>query len=155
MLRFPHCLQGRLTDGGKFVSLKHLPRSTHQEHFLLLALISVRGLANPQGLVRSEGLGTFKTCIHPIGSRTRLREWGRMKFNRSAIYRCRAVAQTVSRRLPTAAARIRAQVRLCGICGRQSGTGHVFFEYIGYPCQSFHKLLHTQHLASGAGTIRQ
>jgi hypothetical protein len=29
----------------------------------------------------------------------------------------------VSRRLPTAAARVRGQVRSCGICGRKSGTG--------------------------------
>jgi hypothetical protein len=30
------------------------------------------------------------------------------------------MAQAVSHRLPTAAARVRAQVRSCGICGRQS-----------------------------------
>jgi hypothetical protein len=29
----------------------------------------------------------------------------------------RAIAQAVSRRLPTAAARVRVQVRSCGICG--------------------------------------
>jgi hypothetical protein len=34
----------------------------------------------------------------------------------------RAIAQAVSRRLPNAAARVRAPVRLCGICGGQSGT---------------------------------
>jgi hypothetical protein len=34
--------------------------------------------------------------------------------------------------------------------------GQVFSEYVGYPCQfSFHHLLHTQHLPSGAGTIGQ
>jgi hypothetical protein len=38
----------------------------------------------------------------------------------------RAIAQAVSRRLPTAAARVRAQVRLCGICGGQLGTGAGF-----------------------------
>jgi hypothetical protein len=35
----------------------------------------------------------------------------------------RAITQTVSRRLPTAAAPVRAQVKLGGICGGQSGTG--------------------------------
>jgi hypothetical protein len=35
----------------------------------------------------------------------------------------RAIAQAVSRRLPTAAMRVRARVRLCRICGEQSGTG--------------------------------
>jgi hypothetical protein len=32
----------------------------------------------------------------------------------------------------------------------------VFSEYFGFPCQfTFHRLLHTQHLTSGAGTIGQ
>jgi hypothetical protein len=38
-----------------------------------------------------------------------------------------AIAQAVSRWLPTAAPRVRARVRLCGICGGQSGTGAGFF----------------------------
>jgi hypothetical protein len=34
--------------------------------------------------------------------------------------------------------------------------GQVFSEYFGFPCQfSFHGLLHTLHLSSGAGTIGQ
>jgi hypothetical protein len=58
----------------------------------------------------------------------------------------RAIAQAVSRRLPTAAARVRAQVRSCGICGGQSGTGAVFSEYFGFSCQfSFHRLFHAHH----------
>jgi hypothetical protein len=32
----------------------------------------------------------------------------------------------------------------------------VFSEYFGFPCQfSFHRLLHVQHLSSGAGTVGQ
>jgi hypothetical protein len=38
----------------------------------------------------------------------------------------RAIAQAVSSRLPTAADRVRARVRLCGICGGQSSTGAGF-----------------------------
>jgi hypothetical protein len=38
----------------------------------------------------------------------------------------RVMAQAVSRRLPTAAASVRALVRSCGICGGQSGTGGRF-----------------------------
>jgi hypothetical protein len=34
--------------------------------------------------------------------------------------------------------------------------GQVFFESFSFPCQfAFHKLLHTHHLSSGAGTIGQ
>jgi hypothetical protein len=65
----------------------------------------------------------------------------------------RAVVQAVSRRLPTAAAQVRSQVRSCGICGGQSVTGQVSSEYFGFPCQfSFYQMFHN-HLSSGAGTI--
>jgi hypothetical protein len=45
----------------------------------------------------------------------------------------RAIAQAVSRRLPTAAARVRAQVRSCGICGGQSGTEAGFLRVLRFP----------------------
>jgi hypothetical protein len=62
MLRIPHCLENRLTDGGKAVSPRDTPYFTPQKHYF-----NVSGshfcyrLSNPQGLVRPEGLGTFKT----------------------------------------------------------------------------------------------
>jgi hypothetical protein len=67
------------------------------------------------------------------------------------------MAQAVSRRLPTAEARGRAQVKSCGICGGGTGTGQVFSEYFGFPCQfSFNRLLRIHYdLLSGAGTIGQ
>jgi hypothetical protein len=69
----------------------------------------------------------------------------------------RAIGQEASRRFPTPAARVRAQVKSCGIYGGKLALGQVFFEYFGFPCQfSFHRLLQIHHhLSSGAGTIGQ
>jgi hypothetical protein len=47
-----------------------------------------------------------------------------------------AIAQAVSRRLPTAAAPVRAQVRSCGICGGQNGTGVGFLRVLLFPRRS-------------------
>jgi hypothetical protein len=46
MLRIPHCLDNRLTDGGKVVSLTHRPHSTAQIHyyFYVSLLITVFGM---------------------------------------------------------------------------------------------------------------
>jgi hypothetical protein len=52
--------------------------------------------------------------------------------------RCgRAVAQAVSRWLPTAAARVRARVWSSGICGGQSGAGAGFLRVFRVPLPTF------------------
>jgi hypothetical protein len=68
----------------------------------------------------------------------------------------RAIAQEVSGRLPTAAVRVRSQVRSCQICGGKSGTGACFVsEYFGSPCEfSFHRLLHTHHRLHHPGLVK-
>jgi hypothetical protein len=67
-----------------------------------------------------------------------------------------SIAQAVSRRLQIATARVRSRVRSYGICGGQSDTGPGFLGVLGFPCQFLlHWLLHTHHVASGAGTIGQ
>jgi hypothetical protein len=48
----------------------------------------------------------------------------------------RAVAQTVSRWLPTAAARVRVRAA-CGVCGGQSGTGGGFLRVLRFPLPVF------------------
>jgi hypothetical protein len=64
-----------------------------------------------------------------------------------------AIAQAVSRLLPTAAAWVRSQV---GFVVDKVALGQFFSEYFGFPCQfSFHRLLPNHHLSSGAGTISQ
>jgi Ni,Fe-hydrogenase I cytochrome b subunit len=45
----------------------------------------------------------------------------------------RAIAQAVSRRLPTAAARVQARVRSYAICGEESGTGAGFLQVLRFP----------------------
>jgi hypothetical protein len=69
----------------------------------------------------------------------------------------RAMSQAVSRRLPNEAARVRAQVRSCEICGGQCGTRAGFLGVLQFPLPiSFHRLLHTHHhLSSGTGAINQ
>jgi hypothetical protein len=55
----------------------------------------------------------------------------------------RAIAQAVSRWLPTAMARVRARVWLSVICGGLSGVGTGFLRVLRFPLQSsFHQILH-------------
>jgi hypothetical protein len=49
----------------------------------------------------------------------------------------RAIAQAVSRWLPTAAVRVRARVWLSGICGGQNGAGAGFLRVLRFPLPIF------------------
>jgi hypothetical protein len=66
------CLDNRLTDGGKFASLKRWPLLFSPE-----ILCSASGhhfrwrLIKPQGLLGPEVLGKLIKIIHLVGSRTR------------------------------------------------------------------------------------
>jgi hypothetical protein len=68
-----------------------------------------------------------------------------------------AIAQAVSRRLPTEAARVRAPVKLCGICGRESGTGAGFLLVLRFPLRIRFPPIAPQSSSSssGASTIGQ
>jgi hypothetical protein len=57
-----------------------------------------------------------------------------------------AIAQAVSRWLPTAAARVRARSGHVGSVVDKVALGQVFSEYFGSLCQSpFHQILHHDH----------
>jgi hypothetical protein len=60
------------------------------------------------------------------GSQGRNQQESRSKLDR-------AIAQAVSRWLPTATVRVRAQVRLCGICDGQCGAGAGFLRVLRFP----------------------
>jgi hypothetical protein len=62
----------------------------------------------------------------------------------------RAIAEAVSRWLPTEATRVRARVWQVGFAMDKVASGQVSSEYFGFPCQnrSFHQLLH-HHSHSG------
>jgi hypothetical protein len=56
----------------------------------------------------------------------------------------RAVAQAITRRFPTPAARAQSQVRLCGFVIDKQMLGQVFSEYFSFPCHPLHRLLNIQ-----------
>jgi hypothetical protein len=69
----------------------------------------------------------------------------------------RAIAQAVSRSFPTAAVRVRARVRPCGIFGGRSGTRADFLRVLRFPLPIFILPIAPQSpsLSPGAGTIGQ
>jgi hypothetical protein len=58
---------------------------------------------------------------------------GRNNTERSCLNLGRVIAQTVSRRLPNAAACVRARIRSYGISGGQNGTGADFLRVLQFP----------------------
>jgi hypothetical protein len=67
----------------------------------------------------------------------------------------RAIAQAVSRSLPTAAARVRARVWSNGICGGPSGAGAGFLRVLRFPLPIFIPPNSPSSQSPGAGTIGQ
>jgi hypothetical protein len=70
MLTIPHSLDSRLIAGGD-VNLTRWPSSAFKKHFffLSLVLVSVRGWAKSEGLVRLERFGKLKKenqLLHPV-----------------------------------------------------------------------------------------
>jgi hypothetical protein len=71
MLKIPHCLDNRITDGGKVLSPKHPPHFTPQKHYFyyyyyVYDTYFCYKLSKPQGLVRPERLGKFKKITSSV-----------------------------------------------------------------------------------------
>jgi hypothetical protein len=91
MLRIPHCLDNRLTDGGKVVSPTHLPYFTPQKHYFSASGTHFcQRLSKPLGLVRPEGLGKFKNSPHTY-TYTQATEFVLYKTNSVALVRERTI----------------------------------------------------------------
>jgi hypothetical protein len=72
MLKIPHCLDNRLTDGGKAISFTQRPLSISQKHYFSASGTNFGyRLSKQQDLVLTEELGKLKAFIHLIASRTR------------------------------------------------------------------------------------
>jgi hypothetical protein len=119
--------------------------SYHLQHFFVLSTIPCIPL--PRSLL-PPFKQWMKLHLHPpAGAATCVSTW-----------QGRAIAQAVSRWLPTATARVQTRVLVMwDFVVNKVALGQVFSEYFGYPCQSsFHQFLHNHHhLSSGAGTIGQ
>jgi hypothetical protein len=77
---------------------------------------SLTWILSPQGDSANPRAHIFFFC-----SDTNYKQNGHLKFPKVYGMSC-AIAQAVIRRFPTAAPRVRTQIRLCGICGGQSCT---------------------------------
>jgi hypothetical protein len=73
MLRIPHCLNSRLTDGGKYVNLKRRPPlySSDTLFFSAFGTHFCERLSKPQDLVQSGVFGKLKKITHLIGPQIR------------------------------------------------------------------------------------
>jgi hypothetical protein len=67
----------------------------------------------------------------------------------------RAIAEAVSRWLPTAAARVQSRIWSSGICGGQSGVGAGFLRVLRFPLAIFIPPNSPSSQSPGAGTIGQ
>jgi hypothetical protein len=100
---------------------------------------SVRISAGVLAILR-EGFSWFFSvppdkCRHSTSMRTRSLAWKLFPIHYSQVITTfgRAITQAVSRRFPNATARVRVQLRSCGICCGQSGTWEGFLRVLRFP----------------------
>jgi hypothetical protein len=103
--------------------------------FLTLPGLELRPLGRParsQSLYRLRYLGSWYggVAVAILNKQSRIVNRG---DHHTWVLEGRAMAQAVSRWLPTAVARVRSQVKSCGIRGGQSGTGARFLRVLRFP----------------------
>jgi hypothetical protein len=94
----------------------------------------------------------FTFSSHPSFSVIRL-YFGPTYVGLPKLYCGRAIAQAVSRWLPTAVARVRARVLSSGICGGQSGAGADFLRVLRFPLPIFIQPNFPSPQSPRAGTV--
>jgi hypothetical protein len=100
--------------------------------------VSIHAISAASGCIQSSEVPSAQVATLPVHGYSSLPNY--------------QIAQAVSRRLPTAAARVGSQVRSCGICSEQSGNGGGFLRVLQFPLQI---PISPTHLSPGAGTIGQ
>jgi hypothetical protein len=66
-----------------------------------------------------------------------------------------AIDQVVRLQFPTAAAQVQSQVRSCGVCDEQSGTGEAFLRVLWFPLPILIPLIAPHWSSSATGAIGQ
>jgi hypothetical protein len=105
---------------------------------IVTLIVSTGGQFDSICFVRSRAFDLVSHTIHldkrsTCGSSTGLANWRCSRIANRPDPLGLAVPQAVSRRLLTVAARARAKVRSCGICGWQSGNGASFLRVFRFP----------------------
>jgi hypothetical protein len=109
----------------------------------LLATVCHVSLRTADGGLGSLPSDTTRKCTHNTAGTTDVQ---------LIPFRGHAVAQAVSRWLPTAVARVRVRAA-CGICGGQSGTGAGFLRVLRFPLPIIPPISPSSSLSPGDGTI--
>jgi hypothetical protein len=106
-----------------------------QRHSLLIKIYRYRELGLLIHLVNSWHLLAFLASEHLRRTRCKISttDNSSVLLSRGISFEGRAIAQAVSRGLPTAAARVHARVCSSGICGGQGGDGAGFLRDLRFP----------------------
>jgi hypothetical protein len=130
---------GTIWFGRHSWSLKHIRGQSLFWFPRMLSFTQMQGSGTEPSILQSRPepgdnflFGNLKKQLHGRRISKRSVQWKRKKETHlNTLENCRAVAQAVSRWLPTAAARVRVRAA-CGICGGQSGIEASFLRVLRF-----------------------